>query len=123
MEEKRIGFWSKSDSPDKHIDLSWDVNERSLVIDYLKNAKVKDHYLGNANCRLNCKKQIKTVSGMYDDGLAIGCADMTDGEYIFPEGYVHYVEVHGVKPPVDFINHIVGKRQTSSDFCQCHHQK
>ena len=123
MEEKRIGFWSKSDSPDKYIDASWDTNERSLVIDYLKAAKVKDYYFGVANCRLNCKKQIKTVSDMYDDGFAIGCADMTDGEYIFPEGYVHYVEAHGVKPPVDFINHIIEKRQTSSDFCQCHHQK
>ena len=107
MEEKRVGFWSTTDSPDKHIDASWDINERSIVINYLKNAKVKDYYLGWACCRLDCKKDIKKVGDMYNVGLHIGCTDMTDGKYIFPEGYVHYLEIHNVKPPQEFIEHVL----------------
>jgi len=36
----------------------------------------------------------------------MGCRDFSDGIYRWPEGFVHYVEKHSVKPPEDFIEHV-----------------
>jgi len=41
---------------------------------------------GAARCRLGCAR-------------ALGCAALTDGERVWPEGFAHYVEAHGVGVP------------------------
>ena len=53
-------------------------------------------YCGPSWCRLGC-------SGHPSD---IGAQDLTNGIYLFPEGLAHYVRVHAVRPPYDFLEHI-----------------
>jgi len=36
----------------------------------------------------------------------MGCSALTDGVYVWPEGYAHYIRRHGVKPSDQFIKHI-----------------
>ena len=34
---------------------------------------------------------------------------LVDGEYIWPEGFSHYVSAHNVKPDDEFIEHVFKK--------------
>ena len=36
----------------------------------------------------------------------MGGTDLSDGHYVWPFGFAHYVEAHGVKPPQEFIDHV-----------------
>jgi hypothetical protein len=75
------------------VDPRWSSAERGAVIAYLKRGRVSASYRGWANCRL-CN-------------LAVGSKDLTDGAYVWPEGFPHYVERHGVRPPQEFVNHVL----------------
>jgi hypothetical protein len=35
----------------------------------------------------------------------MGSRDLTDGTWIFPEGLVHYLKHHAIRPETDFLNH------------------
>jgi hypothetical protein len=39
----------------------------------------------------------------------MGSHDLTDGVFVWPEGYAHYIEKHDVKPPREFIEHVLAK--------------
>lgn len=59
------------------------------------------HELGYSSCRL-CKRCDKEM----------GCCDMTDGVYVFPEGLLHYIACHSVRPPnSSFVTSIVAKQK------------
>lgn len=34
-----------------------------------------------------------------DCGLSLGCADMSDGCWVWPQGFEHYITVHGISLP------------------------
>src|SRR5688572_2501334 len=51
--------------------------------------------LGYSSCRLRC--------GVPHS--AVGCRDLTDGSWIWPEGLSHYVRVHGVVLTERFVEH------------------
>lgn len=96
---KPVGFWRQTlDSkenlpyPTEMVDQNWSFKERAMVIEYLDSCKAIDHYKGSALCRI-CKEWL-------------GSADCSDGTYIFPEKYQHYILKHNVKPPGDFIDHV-----------------
>jgi hypothetical protein len=100
----RIGYWTqaatdpKTDGllwPEDCVDLSWDVSERSEVAAYLGETLPEEEiqYNGISWCRF-CRKPN-------------GSCDFGDGTYIWPQGYAHYVVVHGVKPPQEFIDHVL----------------
>ncbi|MFI5297741.1 MAG: hypothetical protein ACHREM_06535 [Polyangiales bacterium] len=120
---KRIGFWAPAngvedededdededgrarpaDHPEDQawpdvrtmIDPSWDAAERALVAAHLRAGWVTEHYFGDALCRICGGKN--------------GGSEQTDGVYLWPTGFVHYIEAHHVKPPVDFIAHVITK--------------
>lgn len=50
---------------------------------------------GNSWCRFRCGE------------TSMGNCELTDGVYVWPEGFLHYVQVHHVKPPQQFINHVL----------------
>jgi hypothetical protein len=97
----RVGYWQEpgfvsallSGLPrvEDCVDTNWDPAERARVIGYLKRGKVKDQWMGYSDCRL-C-------------GALNGSACLTDGVYVWPEGFAHYLEAHGVKPPQHFVAH------------------
>ena len=95
---KRVGFWLDDEEPLKLVDYGWDPAERALVVDYLKNGDVESTYFGSSWCRFGCHG-----GKMWSE---MGSRDFTDGIWIWPEGYIHYLEVHGVKPPLAFIRRV-----------------
>lgn len=92
-----IGYWASPATPTfpdpvSLIHSEWDRQEREDVADYLKRGLVARAYLGGSSCRL-CNE-------------AVGSLELSDGTYLWPEGLAHYVEVHGVRPPAQFVRHI-----------------
>jgi hypothetical protein len=79
-----------------HIDRKWDPKERDLVAKHIADHRFRgESYLGDSVCRM-C-------------GRANGSADFKDGEYLWPEGLVHYVRDHHVRLPSAFVQHVLKK--------------
>lgn len=66
------------------------------LIAYLKAGHRFQSDLGYSFCRFDCGTEDKKM----------GCSDLTDGVWVWPEGLSHYVELHNVLLPVDFLNHM-----------------
>lgn len=103
---RTIGYWREQGiaglfdrNPDPHdqLDVNWDLTERARVVEHLKRGRVHEAWFGYSYCRFNC--------GIPDCDM--GSRDLTDGDYVWPEGYVHYVEMHYVKPPEQFVQHVL----------------
>ena len=47
-------------------------------------------------------------------GKTNGCAEVTDGVYLWPEGLAHYVREHSVRLPDDVLDHIKQRRDQPS---------
>lgn len=100
----RIGFWRDPNDPRTKnlpdprdsVEPTWDPVERLAVAEYLRRGRHDTPWQGHSWCRFRC--------GVADDEM--GAWDMTDGEFLWPEGYAHYVEKHGVKPPEEFLAHV-----------------
>jgi len=93
-----IGYWASSaeeqeESPGwpNPTDLTgtWDPAEKQSVIKHLSSGIVFRRYLGDANCRI-CN-------------ALLGCHEMTDGTWAWPQKLEHYVDVHDVLLPKEFI--------------------
>jgi hypothetical protein len=99
----KVGFWrgrdgDQSEYPDvrSFIDWTWNPNERALVAAYVSNSRFRgEGYRGWSDCRI-C-------------GRNNGSSDFSDRVYVWPEGFVHYIRDHGVKPPSDFVAHVVAQ--------------
>jgi hypothetical protein len=68
-----------------------EVKER--IIGYLSAGYRYSAELGYSWCRFKC--------GI--ESHEMGDKDLTDGEWIWPEGYVHYLKEHDVKVPDEFV--------------------
>jgi len=112
-QERYIGYWAESEDwsvcgyfnkniflpwPGDFIDTNWDQQERIIVADYLDEASNVEFWRGYPFCRLGCKE------------VNLGTTDRGDGVYIWPSGFSHYLRVHGVKPPEEFIKHVLRKK-------------
>jgi len=96
-----IGYWPSEEEPDYpdpawFVEPSWDMSTRKQVINFLKSGYKFCQYAGSSWCRFRCGKS----------GWELGDGELTDGVYYWPEGFVHYVEDHYVKPPEDFLGHV-----------------
>ena len=118
-DKKHIGFWAANADPDAdeyeakglplpwpadHVDESWNKAKRDIVVQYLKGAPNVEFWRGFSFCRLGC-----------EDG-AQGTTDKGDGTYVWPAGFAHYVEHHGVRPPEEFVDHVLEKMGWHFDF-------
>lgn len=80
-----------------YIDRSWDPTERSEVHAYVTNpAFVAVAYHGWSTCRVCFQHN--------------GSHDYADGTFVWPEGLGHYIKAHGVKPPPEFVRHVLRRR-------------
>lgn len=98
---KRVGYWRSPGEPSlpdarDHVDLGWHPTQRLPVVEHLKRGSAHEAYFGWSTCRI-C-------------GKPNGNLDLTDGAYVWPEGLLHYVVEHHVRPPADFIEHVLGAR-------------
>ena len=103
----RIGMWEDEPVGDladeagwpvvtDFVDEEWVDAERVRVASYLDQGLVPWVQMGISPCRF-C-------------GAANGSAERTDGAYLWPEGFAHYLRDHGVRPPVSVIRHIISRQ-------------
>lgn len=94
-----IGYWDgpQNDSswprPEDFVDNNWDSEERDLVVSYLKTGLIARAYMGYSRCRV-CGKEN-------------GDLELSDGVFVWPDGLAHYVEMHDVRPPTRFVQHVL----------------
>lgn len=98
---KYIGYW-KGDKkglpePEDFVDLTWDASERAKVLEYLKKGEAVHFWRGFSWCRFGCR------------GVSMGSQCISDGEWTWPQGFAHYIEVHGIKPPKEFIQKVLSR--------------
>ena len=106
---KFIGYWQAHDNknlprPADYVDHRWSPRERMIVTAYLKNGQPWERWFGPSHCRFGCER----------DDVDMGCSDLSDGVYVWPEGFAHYVEKHDVKPPQEFIDHVMRRKPVTT---------
>ena len=107
-ELKMLGFWRNKNEPllpdpAKFIDHSWDKKERLIVSRYLKSAQILSASPGSSWCRFRCKRK------------HVGSVTYTDGKYVWPEGLSHYIDVHFLRLPDEFIQHAIRNEKSYVD--------
>lgn len=95
---KAIGYWrseqaSKLPDPRDFIDDGWRVDDRERLAHYLEMAPRVNAWLGYSFCRFEC--------GVSPEEM--GDFEMSDGVYLWPQGLAHYVSVHHVRLPDEFV--------------------
>jgi hypothetical protein len=60
------------------------------VLQYLRSGHTRKSFMGLSYCRFGCE-------------WIEGTACVTDGTWVWPEGLAHYVDVHNVPLPVEFL--------------------
>jgi hypothetical protein len=93
-----IGYWhdfgqstARLPHPQSLVDPLWEKDRRPQIIGYLNHGSALSQYMGHSYCRFGC--------GM------LGTTELTDGVWAWPEGLSHYVEVHQIKLPEEFVAH------------------
>ena len=131
LELKAIGYWRANGVPEMVAKLcSWRVPDMSLpdpkrfigkwasteikkrVVDYVKSAPAIIHWMGSSTCRLKCPDPSDRVWAK-NQIMSLGGTCLSDGTYVWPAGFYHYLDVHDVIPPSVFIEHVLAK---SDDF-------
>lgn len=78
--------------------------DRSILASYLRQGKVLVRYPEPSHCRFACGE------------VEMGCADLTDGTFVWPEGLAHYVERHDVRVPARLLAHVQQRHGTVPPF-------
>lgn len=97
---KPVGYWrSKIEPhlphPGDFVDENLDPEIQDLLVRYLLISDPIRLSRGVSPCRFHCPYPTP------------GTSDNTDGEYIFPSGFIHYVGEHHVRPPEEFIQKVL----------------
>lgn len=100
MALRALGFWKVSDDsgfrhPAEFLDSDGSLEERQKLATYLNAGVAIQWYKGYSYCRFEC--------GI--DDAEMGCADLSDGVWVWPEGLSHYVSTHGIRLPASFVDH------------------
>jgi hypothetical protein len=71
----------------------WRSTEREPLVAYLRHGHRWNGSLGFSACRFACR----------DKYSILGSGELTDGEWVWPEGLPHYVERHSIMLPEEFV--------------------
>jgi hypothetical protein len=97
-----LGFWAEHFNPGRFpnprrlVQQGWEQGSLDRIVEYLRSGKVLMDYVGYSFCRFEC--------GIPSSKM--GCADLTDGAFVWPDGLAHYVEMHSVILPEFFVEHM-----------------
>lgn len=86
--------------PQDGVHGAWAVTEAATYaacVRHLRRCMLESWELGNSWCRVSADCP----------GAAMGCASLTDGTWVWPEGYAHYLAMHSVRPPEAFVRHVL----------------
>jgi len=96
----QIGYWSdqyeKGVTP-AYLCGKYDPQIKEKIVSYLKSGIRGTEFLGYARCRFECE---------YSNTSQLGNTDMTDGNWMWPEGLSHYVDKHNLLLPPKFLDHM-----------------
>jgi hypothetical protein len=70
---------------------------RKRLADYLDAGDCWTYFMGTSWCRFQC--------GIPNE--AMGSEELTDGQWVWPAGLSHYVRVHNITLPDEFIAHVL----------------
>jgi len=96
---KEIGYWREKENSNENLPwpqegkLSDEVKQK--VVDYLNKGKEYEAWLGWSNCRI-CGKMNGSIC-------------MTDGEFVYPEGYSHYIKDHNIMPDIGLLAKVLSE--------------
>ena len=100
---KAIGFWHHPEAPylpqaQTFVDMVWpatpeQVDDMARVVQYLRDGKPVASWWGSRVCPFECHRTQNTQA-------------LSDGVYVWPTSFAHVVEVHKVRPPDEFIEHV-----------------
>jgi hypothetical protein len=105
-----VGFWYSEREPwlphpRKSVAPGWSDSQRAAVIDYLLRPEDVVYYAGLSPCRM-CDR-------------LVGSREFTDGAWVWPEGLVHYLDVHQVRPPADFVAWVLANSKAGARRLSC----
>jgi hypothetical protein len=92
-----VGYWDGPEAsglwpnPQDMIDKEWDPDDRSVVAAYVSGGVIVRSFMGFSTCRI-C-------------GHENGNLEWSDGTYVWPQGFGHYLTEHDVRPPAPFVEH------------------
>lgn len=69
----------------------WDPTLNDRICSYLGSGQRITSYMGYADCRF------------VDCGRQLGTSDCSDGTWVWPEGFEHYIDVHDIDLPQEFL--------------------
>lgn len=94
---KRIGYWRQRENVDDGYPWPEEgrlpIETKKKVADYLNKGTVAASWRGWSTCRI-C-------------GKMNGSQCLTDGEFVYPEGYSHYILDHNIMPDLDLLSKIL----------------
>ena len=110
MDEKKllaVGYWrslpewhdeTNDDFPDPTllVDEDWHAANRARIVGYLRAGEEYIVWRGFSYCRFDC--------GMEFSKMGSRC--FTDGVWVWPQGLAHYVDVHHIRLPEEFVAHM-----------------
>lgn len=99
-----VGYWRSLyepalPDPAWFIDAYWSPEERQRALQYLRQGRQINFWMGYSWCRFRC--------GIND--AYMGTCDVTDGTYCWPEGLAHYIEKHALRLPEGMMQHILAQ--------------
>ena len=98
---KKIGYWRQKEN--EISDLPWPIENsgrlpddtKQKIIAYLRAGKEYAAWMGWSNCRI-C-------------GRSNGSVCINNGGFVYPEGYVHYIQDHNVMPDLDLLAEVLSQ--------------
>lgn len=107
---KAIGYWRTDQvwipwPHPRELVTVWDAVTKEAVVEYLNSGIPIRSYLGYSYCR-------------FPDGPPpeeMGNRDLTDGEWVWPEGLAVYVALYNVNLPPSFISHALQRNHSGFD--------
>jgi hypothetical protein len=114
---KAVGFWRENEywcfstpsglpDPRRLTRRRWRPHERPAILNYLRTGWVGGVYAGFSYCRFRL---------CFTPPPRMGSFDLTDGEWVWPEGLAHYVARHAVWLPDEFV-----ETTKSRSWCPSH---
>ena len=102
IESKQIGYWRQYET--ENSELPWPTEGRlptetkELIAKFLNSGKELYAWRGFSTCRI-C-------------GKLNGSVCLTKDNFIYPEGYAHYIVDHNIQPDLDLLVHVLSKNKT-----------
>ncbi|WP_164012624.1 hypothetical protein [Pyxidicoccus trucidator] len=103
-----VGYWKGTGEdarwphPRDLVDPSWEKERRQQIVSYLQRGVVILECLGYSHCRF--------PGG--PPGAQMGCRELSDGAWCWPEGLAIYVRDYDVRLPDEFVAHMA-----ANGFC------